>query len=196
MQFVTRVPLAASFVLVGLLCLGVRPAAAGVTIHYEGHAKNSAAVDGALAMARVQAKLNGWTIVDASLPSTSLTRVIADEKKPYVGPLKGVVIYAHEQCEPIHLQFGRDLFLQDFVKTQFAGAEVHVKIVGLFRKLQRYFADLKIDDEGEYWTSRDQVKLAAHLEDTRKAMEKILRSRPTARGPLRTNEGRMIDLIQ
>ena len=34
-------------------------------------------------------------------------------------------------CEPFYIQFGDDLFLQNYVKTQFAGVDVHIAIVKL-----------------------------------------------------------------
>ena len=68
--------------LVGLLLLKASPAAAGITIHYEGHAKNSAAVDQVLEMARVEAKRNGWTVADASLPRGTLVREVGGNRSP------------------------------------------------------------------------------------------------------------------
>ncbi|MCX5646495.1 MAG: hypothetical protein NTZ17_17715 [Phycisphaerae bacterium] len=42
------------------------------------------------------------------------------------------------------------------VKTQFASAELHVRIVGLLKYLKkRYIADLQVSDEGQYWETGD-----------------------------------------
>lgn len=39
-----------------------------------------------------------------------------------------------------------------FVKTQFAGPETHVWIVGLLKYIQKhYLPELQVRDEGEYW---------------------------------------------
>jgi hypothetical protein len=43
------------------------------------------------------------------------------------------------------------------VKTQFAGADIHMLIVHLFRYVsQKYFARFNISDEGNYWETSDE----------------------------------------
>ncbi len=42
------------------------------------------------------------------------------------------------------------------VKTQFAGPEIHLWIVGLLKYLkEHYIPDLEVRDEGEYWETGD-----------------------------------------
>ena len=103
---------------------------------------------------------------------------------------------AHDMCEPIHLQFGSDLFLQDFVKTQFASVDVHIKIAKFFRKIRRHFADMTIEDEGEYWRSSDRTKLERAMKDLRTNLHAYLRSHPAARGPVKLESGRIVDLLE
>ncbi len=50
--------------------------------------------------------------------------------------LRGLVLYPHNMSEPVWLQFGDDLVLRDSVKTQFAGADVHIEIIRLFDALK------------------------------------------------------------
>lgn len=46
------------------------------------------------------------------------------------------------------------------VKTQYAGAELHMLIIQLFRYLNsKYFADFKLSDEGQYWETNDETIL-------------------------------------
>lgn len=46
------------------------------------------------------------------------------------------------------------------VKTQFAGAEVHIAAVKLLKHLaKRYFAIFKVHDEGKYWETDDEAVL-------------------------------------
>lgn len=46
------------------------------------------------------------------------------------------------------------------VKTQFAGPEVHMVLVQLFRYLsQKYFARFNMTDEGNYWETSDETVL-------------------------------------
>jgi hypothetical protein len=122
--------------------------------------------------------------------------MIGEKERTYRGSLQGIVILAHEMCEPIYLQFGTDLYFQDFVKTQFAGARVHVQIVELLRKLKPFLADLSVDDEGEYWRGSNREKLDEHIAFTNKVLEKMRASSPAARGPLKIESGRIVDLIK
>ena len=69
----------------------------------------------------------------------------------YTGPTRGIVLYPHENSEPLRLEFDRDLIVQEFIKTQFAPAEIHVKIVGFLKKIAPHFEALTVEDEGEYW---------------------------------------------
>lgn len=46
------------------------------------------------------------------------------------------------------------------VKTQYAGVELHMFIIQLFRYLNnKYFADFKLSDEGQYWETNDETLL-------------------------------------
>jgi hypothetical protein len=179
------------------LLLGLAgPARAGVTIHYQGHARSKAAVGQLLATARAEAERNGWRVEDVSQARGTLTRMIGEKERTFQGPIQGIVIHPHDLCEPLYLQFGADLYFQDFVKTQFAGAEVHVQIVQLFRKLRRYLADLSVEDEGEYWRGSDRAKLEGHIAFTNAIIEKMRAESPTARGPVKVAGGRIIDLMK
>jgi hypothetical protein len=93
---------------------------AGVTIHYEGKAKSRAAATQALQVARAEARRLNWVVEDANASSAQLTRVIAEKERLYTGRVVGIVIRPGPMCDPFYIQFGDDLFLQDFVKTQFA----------------------------------------------------------------------------
>jgi hypothetical protein len=51
------------------------------------------------------------------------------------------------------------------VKTQFAGPETHVWIVGLLKYLKEHFmADLEVDDEGDYWETGNLETLTAKMD--------------------------------
>jgi len=46
------------------------------------------------------------------------------------------------------------------VKTQYAGAKLHMFIIQLFRYLNtKYFDDFKLSDEGQYWETNDETIL-------------------------------------
>jgi len=90
--------------------------------------------------------------------------------------LKGVSLQLHERCETLFLCFDASGVLtspiqvafradSDYavdpdhwlsVKTQFAGAKVHVALVELLRYLKgKYIHDLEVDDEAGYWGNQD-----------------------------------------
>jgi hypothetical protein len=179
-----------------LFALGALPAEAGVTIRYQGRARSRAAVDKALAAARAEAERLGWTVEDASLPEGAPVRLNKEKARPYKGPIKGIVMRPHPRCEPFYLQFDATLYSQDFVKTQFAGADVHVQIVGLLKKLARHFADLKVEDEGEYWATADRKKLEDHLEAVNRMIRELQATHPNARSPVTNKEGRIVDILR
>src|SRR5262245_1067510 len=167
---------------------------AGVTVHYQGKAKDAAAVAKVLAAARSVASEHSWEVREASVTNASVPRVVAGKERPYQGPLTGVAIYPHPMCEPIYIRFGTDLFMRDYVKTQFAGPDVHVEVVGLLRKLKPLLADLQVQDEGEYWETGDRAKLATHIATVNAMIESIRKSRPGAKGPVKIGD-RIIDLM-
>ncbi len=176
--------------------LGTRSTWAGVTVHYEGRATDAAAIKQALVVARSEARRYGWEVKEASVENASVTRVIAEKERPYRGSLTGIVIYPHPMCEPLYIQFGSDLFMQDFVKTQFAGPDVHVKVVELLRKLRPFFNELRVEDEGEYWDTNDRSKLESHIATVNRMIAEIRRTHPEVKGPIRIPSGRIVDVIQ
>jgi len=67
-----------------------------------------------------------------------------------------------------HLQFWgktneqpeRDYLYMLSVKTQYAGSDVHLFVIQLFRYLNvKYLADFKLSDDGRYWETNDESVL-------------------------------------
>jgi hypothetical protein len=172
----------------------VSAAFAGVTVHYRGKAKDAAAVEQVLAAARSEASRYGWEVKDANVIDASVPRNSGAKEKTYKGPLTGIVIYAHPMCEPVYIQFGTDLLMQDYVKTQFAGPDIHVKLIGLLRKIRPLLADLHVSDEGEYWETGDKAKLEMQIAAVSKMIEAIRKSHPNVKGPIKIGNGRIVDL--
>lgn len=81
----------------------------------------------------------------------TLPRIRDDKEWDYCVPIKRLVIYPHEDCDPIRLEFDRDLYIQEFTKTQFAGARIHLKVLELLSVIRPFFSEFSIEDEGEYW---------------------------------------------
>src|SRR5215813_1446901 len=135
----------------------------GVTIHFEGGLKSQEALEELLAVARQFAQTNRWDTEVIDSPEVTLQRVRDEENWDYAGPVRGIALLPGTDCDPIRLEFDRDLYLQEFTKTQFAGADTHVKVVGLLKAIERFFSQLNVEDEGEYWETGDREALTAHL---------------------------------
>ena len=172
------------------------PANAGITINYEGTAASPDAVGKILAAVAGFAKKNKWKVEDASATKGQLQRVIDEKDKDYDGKISGVVVLISDDCEPLYFQFGDDLFMQDYVKTQFVGADVHIQIVQLLESLRPFFKKIDVIDEGEYWDTHDKSVLAGHIAKVKSMIEGIKKRNPKAEGPLRMKSGRIADIVQ
>lgn len=179
------------------LCLTLAsPASAGVTIHYEGTATSPDAVGKILAAVTAVAQKNHWKIEGASVARGKLRRVIEEKNKDYEGRISGVVVRVSDNCEPLYFRFGDDLFMQDYVKTQFAGVDAHIQIVELLKSLRPHFRKLEILDEGDFWDTHDRAVLAGHMAKINSLIEEEKQKNPRARGPVRLDSGRIADIIQ
>jgi hypothetical protein len=113
----------------------------------------------------------------------------------YKGRIRGIAVHPHPSADPLHFHFGDDLFMQDYCKTQFAGVEIHTAIITLLSDVAQYFKDFQVDDEGEYWASRNKKGLVEHFNNFDKALAKLLKQYPDARVAVHQPNGRIIDAI-
>ncbi len=165
-------------------------------IHYEGFAASPDAIVKILATVVAFAEKKQWKVKDASSAYSRLQRVIDEKSQDYEGKITGLVIHVSDNCEPLHFQFGDDLFMQDYVKTQFAGADIHIQIVQLLNYLRPHFKNIDVVDEGEYWDLHDKTVLEGHIAKIDSVIEDIKKNNPKAQGPLRMESGRIADVIQ
>lgn len=169
---------------------------AGVTIYYEGKAVSSNAVSKILKIASQTAKENMWRTENLNSEKGRLVRVINEKNNDYEGRITGIKILISKTCEPIFIQFGDDLFMQDFVKTQFAGADVHIQIIQMLELMRPHFEKFQVSDEGEYWDTHDRSKLVNHLETVNSMMRDIKKKNPKAKGPVFLKSGRIVDIME
>jgi hypothetical protein len=167
----------------------------GVTIHFEGTLCDHAACERVVHTARKLAEQEGWEWQVINENATILRRVRNEKDDDYTGPTRGIVVYPHENSEPLRLEFDRDLFVQEYIKTQFAPVEAHVKVIRLLKEIAPQFVQLAVDDEGEYWDTQDVDALAVHLEACFRVIEEQLSSRSDLQGPVRLANGRIADLV-
>jgi hypothetical protein len=111
-----------------------------------------------------------------------------------LGPTFGVLLLPHHACDSLRFEFDKDYYVQEFVKTQFAGVETHIAIIELFRRIQFFFDGLKIKDEGEFWNKSDENVLEQHMQRCNEVLQEML-ANPCAKGPVRLPDGRIADYM-
>ena len=157
----------------------------GVTIHYRGKISDMALIDQFEEELLEQVKRLG---------GTSLTWQTLTHDDPTQG-LRGAMIDLHPSCEPICLFVSRGGCLLNFTeldaaeyddfeepmwigtKTQFAPSDVHRRVVDLLTWLSvTYFPELEVQDEGEYWETRDAQTLEVNRAIVEQAMSALDRT--------------------
>lgn len=166
----------------------------GVTIHFEGQLKDGNAFSNCMEKVREFAEQLKVELYDISSTSTTLSRVKDEKDWDYTGPTKGVELYPHEACEPLRFEFDENLYIQEYVKTQFAPQEIHKKIIELFHSLEAEFETLDICDEGEYWETSNMEILEGHIYNCANALADLIEKK-NVKGPIRLESGRIIDFI-
>lgn len=170
----------------------------GVTIHFEGALKDELAFDHLLASVQALAQSSTWLTerIEPAVKKLQRVRRETEEDWDYVGPVRGLILYVHEDCDPVRLEFDENLYVQEFVKTQFAGTAIHVNVIEILRSIECFFEKLYVNDEGEYWDTANLRELSKHIENCRVAIERELQKDPEARIKVRTPEGRIMDLVR
>lgn len=167
----------------------------GVTIHFEGQLWSEEAYRELIELVSSISTDEGWRTKAIESKEVTLLRVRDEQNWDYTGPVKGVLVSLHEDCDPVRFEFDRNLYIQEFTKTQFAGPEIHLKVLDLLKTVRPFFLELKVQDEGEYWETGDLRVLAAQIERSRKVIEEELRKSPRGKMKVKTPEGRILDLI-
>jgi hypothetical protein len=167
----------------------------GITIHFEGQLNDEASYEAVLALTKRFCEEHSWPHEPISESNVTLNRVRDEKNWDYEGPTKGIAVLPHENSEPFRLEFDRDLYIQDYTKTQFAPIKVHIEIVELLRKLQPYFKHLDVIDEGEFFDTEDQDILANHLQRCFEMLDEYLIQDEKYYGPVRLGSKRIVDVM-
>jgi hypothetical protein len=167
----------------------------GVTIHFEGRLKSKRDFDDVIAKAIGFAKRRSSEVVVLDNPNKILKRVKDEKEWDYEGPVCGIQIQPHENSDPLFLEFDEDLYIQEFCKTQFSGISNHIDIAEFLRDIQPHFYNLSVTDEGEFWETSDIKVLERKFEDFFVAFDNAMEENPKLRGPLRMDDGRIVDLM-
>jgi hypothetical protein len=146
----------------------------GVTLYFNGVVYDEAAAARVVAKARAYAFERAW-------------------RPEGIAPRRGVAFLPHVWCDPFRLEIDDALGVWGFVKTQFAGPDVHIEIIGLLEKLQPDFMELTVEDEGGYWGTHDRARLAASLHEMQRRIEARAAEQPGAKLMVRRANGRIVD---
>jgi hypothetical protein len=167
----------------------------GVTVHFDGRLKSAQAFSSLLL--HIEEIGHAETLLTERFenPEAKLGRVREEQPWDYLGPTKGIVLYLHEDCEPLRLEFDRELYVQEWVKTQFAGVDTHIRLIHILRDIEKFFETIAVNDEGEYWESENQTVLEGHIRTCNEAIAEIAAQSPRAQIKVREPNGRITDLI-
>jgi hypothetical protein len=168
----------------------------GITIHFEGKLRSSGDFEMVLQLAVEYARAMGWPTETINERETKLLRVRDEKEWDYIGPTQGIALYPHEDCEPVRLEFDRDLYIQEYTKTQFAGPEVHVWIATLLRRVEPHFQQLLVIDEGEYWDTNDMALLTRHIQRCAEVIAEEAAKSPRPSVKVKLPDRRIIDIMQ
>jgi len=174
----------------------------GLTIHYQGQIESEQAYVSFIAEVTAFAVAHGWPVHTIAEEKRKLTRMLqpedpeADEyEDTYVGPTRGVYLLPHPECEPLNFEFDRDLFMQDWCKTQFAGSAIHRTILALFRQTEPLFEMLDIQDEAGGWEDPDPAHLERVFAEAKQAIAEAAEEMPGSSVGVLTPSGRILDSL-
>jgi hypothetical protein len=148
----------------------------GVSIHYRGRVADIQNIKTICdELAAVADKMNWhYTRLDEDWSQSADATIEITEQGSQINghlSLKGIVLTLNPKCETLGFLFDSNGNLRDpismvnikeetlkpedywiSVKTQYAGPETHIWIIGLLKYLKKfYLPDLEVEDEGAYW---------------------------------------------
>ena len=165
----------------------------GITIHYQGRLKGSAALKELTARVKPVAEQREWLYKEIDAKEATLIRSIDEEIVEYVGPVKGIMVLPHVESEAVRFIFDKDWYMQEFTKTQSCPVSVHVEVVELLRSVQDLFDDFKVIDEGEYWETGNTDLLERKQSFLGDQIERLKGMHPDAEGPVDIPDTRFED---
>ncbi|HYW96581.1 MAG TPA: hypothetical protein VE870_13385 [Bacteroidales bacterium] len=142
-----------------------------MTIHYSGRFKEGASLSKMIREVQDVAEANNWKfhVFNPEFPH---------DIPPGVDKNLYGIIFSPPECEPVCLTFlsnkrmtgptqvehfleapneeERKFAYMLFTKTQYAGTDIHKRIIHLFKYLDKqYFDEFEVHDEGKYWETGD-----------------------------------------
>lgn len=173
----------------------------GVTIHYRGKIDDLAKLPDLIGELTDIAEWMGWETsrVDSDWAVAPNPRLVHGDGGARIEGelgLKGIVLRPSGDCESLDFLFDRDGYLRSkmgmiliaegswqpnkawlFTKTQFARAEVHIRIVGVLKYVaKKYIANLEVNDEGGYWETGDRAELERRIGFIERQLDRLERT--------------------
>ena len=152
----------------------------GVTIHYAGKLCDLGRLPRMVEIARQHSKANGWDF-----------EIVPPRQS---GP-SGFVIRPHPDCEPLEIEFGKGNRFSNWVKTQFAGPEIHIQIIRFLREIKPVLGRLGVRDEGEFWKTESEETLESHMNQVNEIISRYRAENPSIQVKVKEPGGRIMDLI-
>lgn len=168
----------------------------GITIHYRGRVNPKLKVREFYILTALVCKEKGWPITDLAESNGDAMLAQPDGEIPYRGKLSSFTIEPHENCEPLAFQITEDGYFKNWCKTQFAPMEIHTGIVDLFNQVRIKLSELVVQDEGGYWETRDAEALEERIVKCFLEMQKTKDEDPEYYGPVKSENGRITDLVK
>jgi hypothetical protein len=131
----------------------------GLTFHYSGRIRDYQQLDSLIEEVADLAKGLNWehTILD----DDQIKGIIVSA--PESEPLWFTFTPDGKTCDVVNLQYSdpsEPFYSLCHTKTQFAGPEVHMAMIRMLRHISdKYFAEIEVSDEGEYWEKGDEENL-------------------------------------
>ncbi len=168
----------------------------GITIHYRGRVNPKLRIKEFYIMANLISKEKGWSITEMMESEGPAMLAHPDEDIPYNGKLTMFIIEPHENCEPMTFQITGDGYFKNWVKTQFAPLEIHMGVADFFDQLKIKCSELVIQDESGYWELRDTKSLEDRIVNCYLEIQKTKDEDPEYYGPVKSENGRITDLLK
>lgn len=149
----------------------------GLSIHYSGSFNKNASLSEMIEEVKDIAEIYKWkyTIAEEQFPPNSFGKETFNKKiygisftPPDCETICLSFLSNGKMSSSVHLKFygnstndaEKQYLTMLWVKTQYAGIEIHKLIVHLLKYLsKKYFTDFKVEDEGQYWESGDEKLL-------------------------------------
>lgn len=149
----------------------------GLSFHYSGAFKNNASLSDMIEEVKDIAQVNQWkyTVYEKEFPKADVEKDTHNQNiygisfnPPECEPVFLCFLSNRRMSSPPHLEmYGRStkqderkyLYMLS-VKTHYAGIHVHKRVIDLLKYLnEKYFDELKVSDEGQYWETGDDELL-------------------------------------